>query len=230
MITALMIGVASTLAFSFYVWRLWVAFRRQQRPIPDSEFRIPKGGIIALLLVSLAIPAKVHTAAGQNCAFKIPNTENAAVPADKELLAQAPILVNAQPVPWWQRRKFKLAAITALHLAGAFDSYETNQLFDHLPPNPRFTATEYNPLLKPFAGHGTMYPAVQVGDGILSTWLLRARSSRNRKAAWAAVGVQIGLHIGLGLNNWRIHEGQWRNFRNLLNSAPPPKPGPLGAI
>jgi hypothetical protein len=166
--------------------------------------------MLGIILLCVALPARSQSI--QDSKFKIQDSETPAA----SVLNAAPIIIASRKPSWTERRAFKFAAVGALHAAGLFDAYSSNTLIDGLPPAINgyqgFWAVEHNPLLKPFAGHWTMYPAIQLGDGVLSTWLLRARGSRNRKIAFAVVTAQIGMHIAFGIENLREHDAQWQLY------------------
>ena len=90
--------------------------------------------------------------------------------------------------------------ISMLIASGSFDAYSTNRLASRCVTVKNCRFTEWNPLMRPFAGHPTAYAAIPVGD--LAVYGLLVLRHKPRAARAFAISETVS-HIGLSLNNLR---------------------------
>jgi hypothetical protein len=133
--------------------------------------------------------------------------------AQAGVIDQAPVVIGPRKPGIVDRRAVRWTAVAAMHIAAAYDASCTNRLVNEKPPTvpgyAPFWANAINPLLRPFAGRWSMYPATEALDSPLSVWLLKAKGSRNRKIAFAAVAAETGFHIAWGIYSTHLHNSQW---------------------
>jgi len=94
----------------------------------------------------------------------------------------------------------------AVHAAVTWDAQSTNHFFSHCPNG--YKPTEVDPLMRPFAGKGTMYPMANLLFAVPFDLLLyRTRHGRklSRVLAQAAAGTWAGVEIQQSVMNIR-HE------------------------
>lgn len=97
-------------------------------------------------------------------------------------------------------------ALTVLqHGTAAFDAWSTRESVTSGHGH------EVNPLMKPFAGSGAMYAAIQVAPLATDWWarrLMRSNNPKFRKLWWLPqVASSIGFTFS-GVNNMRIASGR----------------------
>lgn len=129
------------------------------------------------------------------------------------LLLSVPVLAETPP----KITRAELLAVTSLHAAGTFDAYTTHTSLCDPPPG--YVGVEENPLLRPLAHSGAIYPAINFGDAVLDLWLLKSHRPWNHKLAWISTVSMIGLHIGLGIHGTIEHERAWNTYANGLQPS-----------
>ena len=89
----------------------------------------------------------------------------------------------------------KWTAIVVLHAALTLDAYSTNRLVNY--PGGR----ELNPLMRPFAGHKTMYAAENLAAIPFDVWLLKSKKSgKVKKLTAGMLGWAAGTYALAGRN------------------------------
>jgi hypothetical protein len=131
-----------------------------------------------------------------------------AEPASPAPIKAAPILYGP-PIrvtsDRWQRREW-LALSIAAHGAAGFDAWSTRRVISSVPG-----AQEMNPLLRPFAGNGSMYAAVQVAPTILDFVSRKMMTSRHdflRHTWWLPQAVSAVISISSGVHNVGIYNSR----------------------
>jgi hypothetical protein len=131
-----------------------------------------------------------------------------AVPASPAPIKAAPILYGP-PVrvtsDRWQRREW-LALSIAAHGAAGFDAWSTRRVISSVPG-----AQEMNPLLRPFAGNGSMYAAVQVAPTVLdfvSRKMMNSRHDFLRHTWWLPQAVSAVISLSSGVHNVGVYNSR----------------------
>lgn len=179
--------------------------------------------ISAGLIVLLAVPgiSSSESAAASTLALTVPAEPSANQSATLAALTQFPVMrpVLAAPVAYIPAKPVKRTeappvstntkrtwmALTALqHGTAAFDAWSTRESVSSGHGH------ELNPLMKPFAGSGAMYAAIQVAPLATDYWARRLMRSNNptyRKLWWLPqVASSVGFTFS-GVNNLRVASG-----------------------
>jgi hypothetical protein len=102
---------------------------------------------------------------------------------------------------WW-------ALAIAQHSAAAFDAWSTRRVVSN------GWGRETNPLLRPFAGSGALYAAIQVGPAIQDYLGHKMRTSSNpvlRKLWWLPQLAGTAIHVWSGVHNLGVARRAQRN-------------------
>jgi hypothetical protein len=129
----------------------------------------------------------------------------------RPMLAESMIYTPAKPVARKQTPEVSVntrrtwMALTALqHGTATFDAWSTRQSLTS------GHGRELNPVMKPFAGSGAMYAAIQIAPLATDYWAHRMMRSNNpmfRKLWWLPqVATSIGFTMS-GMNNLRVANG-----------------------
>jgi hypothetical protein len=105
----------------------------------------------------------------------------------------------------WQKREW-LALSIAAHGGAGFDAWTTRKVLSNVPG-----AQEMNPLLRPFAGNGSMYAAVQVAPTILDYVSRRMMNSRYdvlRHTWWLPQAVSAVVSVASGVHNIGVYNSR----------------------
>jgi len=132
-------------------------------------------------------------------------------PAMRPVLAESLVYTPVKPVVRPKTSEVSVntrrtwMALTALqHGAATFDAWSTRQSVTS------GHGRELNPLMKPFAGSGAMYGAMQIAPLATDWWSRRMMRSNNptfRKLWWLPqVASSIGFTVS-GVNNLRVANG-----------------------
>ncbi len=90
------------------------------------------------------------------------------------------------------------------HVAAAFDAWSTRRVLGS------GRGHEANPLLRPFAGSGVLYAAVQVGPTLGDYLGMRMRTSQKlwvRRLWWLPQAASAASSITVGVHNLRVYRG-----------------------
>jgi hypothetical protein len=101
-----------------------------------------------------------------------------------------------------QKREW-LALSIAAHGTAGFDAWSTRRVLSSVPGS-----QEMNPLLRPFAGNGSMYAAVQVTPAILDFVSRRMMNSRYgwvRHTWWVPQAVSAVVSLASGVHNLGVY-------------------------
>jgi hypothetical protein len=101
-----------------------------------------------------------------------------------------------------QKREW-LALSIAAHGTAGFDAWSTRRVLSSVPDT-----REMNPLLRPFAGNGSMYAAVQVTPTILDFVSRRMMTSRYgwvRHTWWVPQAVSAVVSLASGVHNLGVY-------------------------
>jgi hypothetical protein len=187
----------------------------------------------ALLLQIPAIPqnsiSTVSTATAGTTGAAAPDTTTKSVSSDgtepvnpapasesptAEELSQGPDLsargAFATPVPLSPlqdpskkvRRREWLALSIAQHSAATFDAWSTRQVISS------GQARELNPMLRPFAGNGSLYAVIQVGSVLfdyLGRHMMTSQHGWMRRTWWIPQAVNSVVLLTSGAHNLSVH-------------------------
>ena len=119
----------------------------------------------------------------------------------------APVAYISTPTPTMARKseserqkKIWYALTIANHSAVAFDAYSTRYAVNR-------GARELNPMLKPFASSGWIYPAMQVGAlglDYVSHRMMRSKYSVVRKMWWLPQSANAASSFAAGIHNMNV--------------------------
>lgn len=127
-------------------------------------------------------------------------------------------LISAEPLPIvpvyapmrdgserWRDREW-MALSAAAHGTATFDAWSTRHVLSSMP-----NAEEDNPLLRPFAGNGSMYAAVQVAPAILDFVSRRMMNSDHawmRHTWWLPQTVSAVVSFSSGMHNLGVYNSR----------------------
>lgn len=93
----------------------------------------------------------------------------------------------------------KILLILSLHGSASVDAWTTNRWVSGGPPG--WPGGEANPIYRPFAGHKSMYVAVNLAQLPLDIWIL---SGKKPKAARWVASVVSGAQASMAIRNHRL--------------------------
>jgi len=100
------------------------------------------------------------------------------------------------------RRREWFALSVAQHSATTFDAWSTRRVISS------GQGRELNPMLRPFAGNGSLYAVVQVGPVVLDYLGRRMMTSQHawaRRTWWIPQAVSTAMSLASGAHNLTVH-------------------------
>lgn len=135
------------------------------------------------------------------------STESLSKVADQTSPAPGPLLVRqvlaSKPTikPTMQQKRLWTGLLIAEHSAALFDAWSTRQSLSS------GNGYERDPLLKPFANSGAVYPALQVaplGADFLAHRLLHSNNRLLRRSWWLPQALSLGASAWCGARNLHV--------------------------
>ena len=135
------------------------------------------------------------------------NTESLSKVANDIPVTPEPLLVRqaltSKPTikPTMQQKRLWTGLLIAEHSAALFDAWSTRQSLSS------GNGYERDPLLKPFANSGAVYPALQVaplGADFLARRLLRSNNRFLRRSWWLPQALSLGASTWCGARNLHV--------------------------